>query len=155
MGPAMLMIGTDDSTTMTNIGRSLARSSSPSIDVAVRHSQCDGTQNDTLSKHCLAVVVEYGVEPWVPEGVDHVFISYAGPWYRGRRVDRRISDFDFPRCCIQHPAPEGVKFSKAKPVRHTQHSAHCCVCRVSNPRQGLAIPIQGSNNPGNPNPRVQ
>ena len=95
MGLAMLMVGADDSTTMTNIGRSLSRSSSPSIDVAVRHSLCDGTQNDTLSKHCLAVVVEYGVEPWVPEGVDHVFISYVGPWYRGRRVDRRISKVDF------------------------------------------------------------
>ena len=85
MGLAMLMVGADDSTTMTNIGRSLSCSSSPSIDVAVRHSLFDGTQNDTLSEHCLAVVVEYGVEPWVPEGVDHVFISREGPWYRGER----------------------------------------------------------------------
>ena len=45
------------------------------------------TQNDTLSKHCLAVVVECGVELWVPEGVDHVFISYVGPWYRGERLE--------------------------------------------------------------------
>ena len=87
MGLAMLMVGADDSTTMTNIGRSLSCSSSPSIDVAVRHSLFDGTQNDTLSEHCLAVVVEYGVEPWVPEGVDHVFISYVGPWYRGERLE--------------------------------------------------------------------
>ena len=100
MGPAMLVVGTDDSTTMTNISRSLSRSSSPSIDVAVRHSLCDGTQNDTLSKHCLAVVVECGVEPWVPEGVDHVFISYVSGWYRGRRVVRRripISRVGFSR----------------------------------------------------------
>ena len=109
MGPAMLVVGTDDSTTMTNISRSLSRSSSPSIDVAVRHSLCDGTQNDTLSKHCLAVVVEYGVEPWVPEGVDHVFISYVGPWYRGRRVDRRISEVGFSYLCIHKYGGEGVK----------------------------------------------
>ena len=95
MGPAMMVVGTDDSTTMTNIGRSMARSSSPSIDVAVRALHCDGTQNDTLSKHCLALVVEYGVEPWVPEGMDHVFISHEGPWYRGRRLDRRISKVGF------------------------------------------------------------
>ena len=87
MGPAMLVVGTDDSTTMTNIGRSLSCSSSPSIDVAVRHSLFDGTQNDTLSKHCLAVVVECGVELWVPEGVDHVFISYVGPWYHRERPE--------------------------------------------------------------------
>ena len=55
--------------------------------VAVPTLLCDGTQNDTLSKHCLAVVVEYDVEPWVPEGVDHVFISYVGPWYRGERLE--------------------------------------------------------------------
>jgi hypothetical protein len=109
MGLAMLMVGADDSTTMTNIGRSLSRSSSPSIDVAVRHSLCDGTQNDTLSKHCLAVVVEYGVEPWVPEGVDHVFISYVGPWYRGRRVDRRISEVGFSCSSILEYGGEGVK----------------------------------------------
>ena len=111
MGPAMLVVGTDDSTTMTNISRSLSRSSSPSIDVAVRHSLCDGTQNDTLSKHCLAVVVEYGVEPWVPEGVDHVFISYVGPWYRGRRVDRRISEVGFSCSSILEYGGEGVNFS--------------------------------------------
>ena len=92
MGPAMLAVGIDDSTTMTNIGRSMARSPSPSSDVAVRHSHCDGTHSDTLSEHCLAVVVEYGVELWVPEGVDHVFISYAGPWYRRRRAVRVILD---------------------------------------------------------------
>ena len=109
MGLAMLMVGADDSTTMTNIGRSLSRSSSPSIDVAVRHSLCNGTQNDTLSKHCLAVVVEYGVEPWVPEGVDHVFISYVGPWYRGRRVDRRISEVGFSCSSILEYGGEGVK----------------------------------------------
>ena len=108
MGLAMLMVGADDSTTMTNIGRSLSCSSSPSIDVAVRHSLFDGTQNDTLSEHCLAVVVEYGVEPWVPEGVDHVFISYVGPWYRGRRVDRRISKVDFSWYSILYYGGEGV-----------------------------------------------
>ena len=87
MGPAMSVVGTDNSTTMPNINRSLSRSYSPSTDVAVHHSLCDGTQNDTLSKHCLAVVVECGVELWVPEGVDHVFISYVGPWYRGERLE--------------------------------------------------------------------
>ena len=109
MGLAMLMVGADDSTTMTNIGRSLSHSSSPSIDVAVRHSLFDGTQNDTLSEHCLAVVVEYDVEPWVPEGVDHVFISREGPWYRGRRVDRRISIVDFPTYVYISTGGKGLK----------------------------------------------
>ena len=121
MGPAMLVVGTDDSTTMTNISRSLSRSSSPSIDVAVRHSLCDGTQNDTLSKHCLAVVVEYGVEPWVPEGVDHVFISYVGPWYRGRRVDRRISEVGFSYSSILEYGGEGDLFPAESPTRRQSH----------------------------------
>ena len=54
MGPAMLVVGTDDSTTMANIGRSMARSPSPSIDVAVRHPHCDGALNDTLSKQVFS-----------------------------------------------------------------------------------------------------
>ena len=119
MGPAMLVVGTDDSTTMTNISRSLSRSSSPSIDVAVRHSLCDGTQNDTLSKHCLALVVEYGVEPWVPEGMDHVFISHEGPWYRGRRVDRLRAKSDFRRSPIGEPGGEGVLKPYPVVIQHT------------------------------------
>ena len=97
MDPTMRVVDTDDSTTMTNISRSIARSPSPSIDVAVSHPHCDGTQTDTLSEHCLAVVVEYGVEPWVPEGVDHVFISWDGPWYRWGRANRLRAKFDFRR----------------------------------------------------------
>ena len=54
------------------------------IDVAVCHLLIDGTQNDTLSDHYLAVVVECGVEPVVPEGVDHVFISHGVCGTRGR-----------------------------------------------------------------------
>ena len=127
MGPAMLVVGTDDSTTMTNISRSLSRSYSPSTDVAVHHSLCNGTQNDTLSKHCLAVVVECGVELWVPEGVDHVFISYVGPWYRGRRVDRRISEVGFSYLCIHKYGTEGVLSSGSLGERRTRQGDRECL----------------------------
>ena len=47
MGPAMLVVDTDDSTIMANIGRSLSRSYSPSTDVTVHLSLCDGTPSQS------------------------------------------------------------------------------------------------------------
>ena len=106
---ATIVVDSNGSTTTVTIVRSMALTSAPVIDVRVCRPLSNGSQKDTLSDHCLAVVVECGVEPWVPEGVDHVFISHGCLWYRGGRADRRISKVGFRRSSILDSGGEGVK----------------------------------------------
>ena len=43
----------------------------------------------------MCVLLECGVEPWVPDGMDDVFISGAGRGNHWGAADRRISRFGF------------------------------------------------------------
>ena len=108
MDAAIIVVDSDDSTTTTIIVRSMALLSAPVIDVPVCRPHCDGSQNDTLSDHCLAMVVECGVEPGVPDCVDHVFISHGCLWYRGGRAERRNSRVGLRRSAIAERGREGA-----------------------------------------------
>ena len=107
--PAMIVIDSDDRATTTIIVRSTEPTSSPDTDVHVSDPHWGRVAERHLLRALFGLLVECGVELWVPEGLDHVFISYVSGWYRGRRVVRRISRVGFSRSSILEPGAEGVK----------------------------------------------
>ena len=107
--PAIIVIDADARTTTTIIVRSTEPTSPPDTDVHVSDPHWGRVAERHLLRALFGLLVECGVELWVPEGLDHVFISYVSGWYRGRRVVRRISRVGFSRSCIHEPGTEGVK----------------------------------------------
>ena len=71
----MMVVEWDASTTTTANSCSMALRVAPDINVHMCHPQCGRVADGHLSEHCFAVLIECGVELWVPEGVDDVFIS--------------------------------------------------------------------------------
>lgn len=98
--PAIIVIDSDARTTTTIIVWSTEPTSPPDTDVHVSDPHWGRVAERHLLRALFGLLVECGVEPWVPEGLDHVFISYVSGWYRGRRVVRRISRVGFSRSCI-------------------------------------------------------
>ena len=76
---AIIVTDRDHIPIIITTGRPMVLMSSPVVDVAVCYLLIDGSRLTPLPGGRLAVVTACGVEPWAPEGLDHVFISYVGP----------------------------------------------------------------------------
>ena len=85
--PAIIVIDSDARTTTTIIVWSTEPTSPPDTDVHMSDPHWGRVAERHLLRALFGLLVECGVELWVPEGVDHVFISYVGPWYRGERLE--------------------------------------------------------------------
>ena len=78
--PAIIVIDSDARTTTTIIVRSTEPTSPPDTDVNMSDPHWGRVAERHLLRALVGLLVECGVEPWVPEGLDHVFISYVSGW---------------------------------------------------------------------------
>ena len=85
--PAIIVIDSDARTTTTIIVWSTEPTSPPDTDVHMSDPHWGRVAERHLLRALFGLLVECGVEPWVPEGLDHVFISYVSGWYRWRRPE--------------------------------------------------------------------
>ena len=139
--PAIMVIDSDARTTTTIIVWSTQPTSPPDTDVHVSDPHWGRVAERHLLRALFGLLVECGVEPWVPEGLDHVFISYVSGW-RAKELGsvRLVHGAARSRCTCRGRAVDSLFYAGAAVYCAKSERARCERCGPQNTRASSTVP---------------